>query len=76
MKIETKYNINQEVWFMYNNKPRKDKPFKIDFSYDSEKAKEEIIYTFKKTEDRQYILDDVVNEKDIFATKEELINSL
>jgi len=76
MKIETKYNINQDVWFMYANKPRKDKPFKIEFSYDAKKGEQEVYYTFPKFIDAQYLLDDTVEESDIFATKEELINSL
>jgi len=76
MKIETKYNINQDVWFMYDNKPRKDKPFKIEFSYDSKKGEQEVYYTFPKIIDAQYLLDDTVEESNIFATKEELINSL
>ena len=76
MKIETKYNIRQEVWFMHSNKPRKDKVIKINFSYDSEKGEEKIVYTFKKLEDLQYVFNDMIEEQLIFATKEELINSL
>lgn len=76
MKIETKYNIHQEVWFMHSNKPRKDKVIKINFSYDSEKGRVKTVYTFKKVIDLQYIMDDMIEEQLIFATKKELISSL
>lgn len=67
MKIETKFNIGDTVWFMYNNKCTSKEVIRIDVCINGDM---EIQYTFSM----QGLL--CVFEQYIFATKEELIASL
>lgn len=75
MKIETKYDIGQEVWFMWNNKATQRKIVGVCVSKDNEQQSEE--YDIVGLEDDDMTLYDVTfKPEDIFPTKEELIASL
>ena len=76
MKIETKYSIGQEVWFMENNKPRTMKVW-------------DIVIEIKTKFDGQYEYGSYVRiyyhdfgnhvkivESELFPTKEELLKNL
>ena len=72
MKIETKYNINQEFCFIEDYKIKKEVIEKLTFIkniYD-----EYTLYYFKSHNTLNQ--ERCRNEQQIFATKEELINSL
>ena len=62
MKIETKYDIGQEVWVMSMNKPHCTTIISIRI------GKDELLYSLK------YFL--IKKEEEIFPTKEELLKSL
>jgi hypothetical protein len=74
MKIETKYSIGQEVWFMKHLVPTRDRVFEIRITKPTRKAasKIKIRYGLKKS---PFVANKVL-EEDLFATKEELLASL
>ena len=68
MTIETKYNIGDEVWFMYENRAHKSKinAIYVSFYEDMQTVKYSFgnyIYEFKQNEE-------------LYLTKEELLKSL
>lgn len=69
MKIETKYNIGDEVWFYRGTAPTKGKIESID-----------VTMTGKHLLIRYYIITSIalyfLSEKDLFPAKEELLKSL
>lgn len=69
MKIETKFNIDQEVFFFEDNKVKSEKIWVIEIAIGN---KTRITYSFFKANERHIIKE----ENEIFATKEELIASL
>ena len=67
MQIETKYNINDEVWFINNNKVKNLSIMAI------------MTFFEKNTLTIEYGLNSYIGkfkESDLFATKEDLIKSL
>lgn len=72
MTIETKYNIGDEVWFMQDNKVCSDTITAI-HTYRTETISN-ITYGFGKSIRSQIIA--IINERDLFPTKEELLKSL
>lgn len=75
MKIETKYDIGQEVWFMWGNKAIQREIASVDVRVDSEEQYE--TYEIVGLEDDDDALYDWTFEiDDIFPTKEELLKSL
>ena len=78
MRIETKYNINQDVWFIEKGKVVEDTILKIEYNINN-KSEEEIKYQFKDSDVLNSFYGTkyrIFNESQVFATKEELINSL
>ena len=71
MKIETKYNIGDEVWFMKENKPIKRVVDFIEIIAASVTSKSFIQYGLKMEG-----LIERVTESRLFLTKEELLKSL
>lgn len=74
MKIETKYNVGQEVWFMEDNKVKNEEILKLSFIKDG--TNESVIYYFFKIEYNMLKHERFISEQETFATKEELVNSL
>ena len=74
MKIETKYNINQEVWFIEDNKVKNEEILKLTFTKDG--SNESVFYYFKEKSMNTSNWERSRKESEVFATKEELINSL
>lgn len=70
MKIETKYNIGDEVWFMENNKPTKGIVVKLDI--DIARSGDWYIENYKV---ESHGLRCEVGQS-LFPTKEELLKSL
>ena len=71
MKIETKFNIGDEAWFIAKGKAVKDIVNRIHIHIGSDKN---ITYSFK---DKSITgLFEVIEESSIFPTKEELLKSL
>ena len=70
MTIETKYNIGDEVWVMYNNKPMEVLIKRISCYCGrwGHLLKEDIMYLVDN--------DCCFNEDELFPTKEELLKSL
>lgn len=77
MKIETKFDTKQEVWLIHNNNVVKMRIEKVSYSKDERDGKEGIEYTLLTGQDMAgnsaYYR---TGECRVFATKEELINSL
>ena len=71
MKIETRYNIGDEVWIISKGKAVKDV---IDMIHIHIGRDENISYSFRSK--RALGLFETVEESSIFSTKEELLNSL
>ena len=69
MEIKTKFNINDEVWFIYDNKVIKRKIVRINIEIESEQR---TIYRLNPC------INNVLQfeEKNLFPTKEELLKSL
>lgn len=65
MTIETKYNIGDEVWFMYRDIPIKDKIIRITINI----IKNDVCLLYETARF-------VFSESDLFPTKEELLKSL
>lgn len=64
MTVETKFNIGDEVWFIYHSKARQGEIDDIGLDY----------YTVKFGDKKRHL--DVVSANHVFKTKEELIESL
>jgi len=83
MKIETKFNSGNEVWFMFKNKPHKDTVtnFFVDCSYKGGSDTGwggrcyPILISYRFTPDGQSGLV-TKDESECFPTKEELLASL
>ena len=71
MKIETKYNIGQEVWFMKENKPTKQVVGFVEIIAASTTSKSFIQYGLKIEGSVERVV-----ENKLFPTKEELLKSL
>ena len=77
MKIETKFDIGQEVFFMFNNKVRKDEIDRIRVHVNYKGflcTKKETVVLYGLTSwdgDNDYY-----DERQLFASKEELLASL
>jgi len=69
MKIETRYNIGDEAWIMFSNRPEKQKIHKIEISVLDINAPVLIKYWLSNT-------NTVLLESQIIPTKEELLASL
>lgn len=72
MKIETKYDPTDVVWIMINNKPTECVIYEVDPGKVMKTMSYQDVYTiegYNGNSPRFY-------ERDIFRTKEELINSL
>ena len=67
MEVKTKFNINDNIWVIYDNKVVRQKIKGIEISVDTENEPE-IIYTL--LEDKRF------PESRIYKNKEELIDSL
>lgn len=89
MTIGTKFDIGQEVWVMYKNKPTRLTIGGIDISVSKgrlelDRARAVIIYYMEpfemnpiKMSDAEYIpYNRIYDENDVFPTKEELLKSL
>lgn len=82
MKIETKYNIGDEVWFIHGNRCSNGKICGMEHTYGIGKmfgklyTGEEIVKIHYSVESPQYpfVLD--FEEEKLFPTKEELLKSL
>lgn len=74
MKIETKYDINQKVWFMNDNAVMDLNVSEINITIKSEKPS--IRYSIIRPIGNNDTIEIKKGEFEIFATKEELINSL
>lgn len=72
MKIETKYNIGDEVWVEWFTRPTKMVVESIEFKKDE--YTECIFYLVANPNDRQEFYD--AKECELFHTKEELLKSL
>lgn len=71
MKIETKFNVGNEVWFIHNNVPQS---LEIGFITVTIENGYCVEYTFRLGADTKRVL--YLREDEVFSTKEELINSL
>lgn len=68
MKIETKYNVGDEVWFLFDGKPLNGKIFRI-----TEYAiKVKVIFK----DGKKYLFSRDIKDFKLFPTKEELLKSL
>lgn len=82
MEIETKYNIGDEVWFIEDNKAKSGKVTGLRFSYGTGEFFGESITHVGKTCTNYFLRGDfihsgcILEEKFLFASKEELLNSL
>lgn len=72
MKIETKFNIGQEVWFMSDNEICNEKITAIHIHIDA--LGSFVTYSFEDTPIGQAL--NTAEEKYFFPTKEELLKSL
>ena len=69
MKIETKFNIGPEVWFIEENEPKSDVILSIEINIYKEQVFIEYLFA---NDSYPYGL----IEADLFSTKEELLKSL
>lgn len=69
MTIETKYNIGDEVWFIYSDRVRCEKIKDVRACRNGYKQYDATNYGFKD-------YDTLIPESDIFPTKLDLLNSL
>ena len=81
MKIETKYDIGQEVWFMWENKPTSQKIAAIEV-YVGEKVLPSYYVEPYEIDPIKVVNSDIIpynrrfHESLLFPTKEELLKSL
>ena len=68
MTIETKYNIGDEVWFMFDVKPLKGKVVRIS----EYTIKVKVIFK----DGKEYLFSRDIKDFKLFPTKEELLKSL
>lgn len=68
MTIETKYNIGDEVWFMFDGKPLNGKIARIG----EQTIKVEVIFK----DGKEYLFSRDIKDFELFPTKEELLKSL
>lgn len=79
MTIKTKYNIGDEVWFMYDNTVKSDEIHSIRCDIWLNGDVSERYKTHRQTLDKNnndYIKDISFGIEQIFPTKQELLNSL
>lgn len=75
MKIETKYNIGQKVWFMWDNKATQREIIGVAVHIEGDLQAEE--YEVEHLEGEDGVLYGLTLKlEDLFPTKEELIKSL
>ena len=74
MKIETKFNIGDEVWFILNNKVNCSKISKIAVEFTNKDNY--YYYHFEYDPPRSPTLCNYFSIKNVFATKQELLDSL
>ena len=74
MKIETKFNIGDEAWLMYYNKPTIRKIHEIRVYIEEDKIEEVYLLEQANEEDDACYLD--YDSEDLFKSKKELIDSL
>ena len=67
MTIETKFNIGDEVWFMYENRPMSMRVMHIELYISCNKVKRQYIDKYGSYR---------VSEHKLFRTKQELLDSL
>lgn len=75
MKIETKYDIGQEAWFMWDNKATQRKVESI-YVYINEGEQHEKYDIVGLKGDDNVLYDCEFELEDLFPTKEELLKSL
>lgn len=68
MKIETKYNIGDEVWFIFDGKPLNGKIVKI--------SEYTIKIKVRFKDGKDYLFSREIKGFELFPTKEELLKSL
>ena len=68
MKIETKYNIGDEVWFIFDGKPLNGKIVKI--------SEYTIKIEVRFKDGKDYLFSREIKGFELFPTKEELLKSL
>ena len=71
MEIKTKFDVGDKVWFMLNSKPIEAKIYKINIYGTKDEKQTSITYSVESS-----LYFGVFNEKKLYASKEELINSL
>ena len=76
MKIETKYDIGQEVWFMYENKPKIMKVWDITVEINTKFDGQYEYGTYHRAYYHDFGHHNKVLEYELFPTKEELLKSL
>ena len=82
MTIKTKYNIGDEVWFLEDSKAKSGKVTGLRFSYGIGEYFGEVITHVGQTYVNYFLRGDFIHsgcifeEKFLFPTKEELLNSL
>lgn len=80
MEIKTKYNINDEVYFIHGNKIRYNKIYRIDIIIyeENDKVIPRIKYTIDLGIKTGRVCDTITSreEEELFSTKEELIKSI
>lgn len=80
MEIKTKYNINDEVYFIHGNKIRHNKIIRIDITIyeEDDKVIPRIKYTIDLGIKTGRVCDTITSreEKEVFSTKEELFKTL
>jgi len=74
MTIETKFNIGDEVWFMHNNKPLKVNIRVVNFSFETKASIKYLVSSKNQKINDEYSI--FVWEKDLFPSKQDLLNSL
>lgn len=79
MKVETRFNLRNKIWFLYNNRPVEATVRRIDIHHDKHCTYIKYETNLETDEIRnsrdnpQYV---AIHEQNAFATKEELLKSL
>ena len=76
MTIITKYDLNQEVFFMSNNKIEKGKIYKINYSLEVGLKRESLAYIVQRFDQFGENLKEQIYEENLFLSKEALIKAL
>lgn len=74
MTIETKYNIGDEVWFMFDNSAKNSRIAKIELTVEEDMCGEAVCHCIFYQLFGKY--DKLYPQHDLFSTKEELLKSL